>query len=116
MPSALEKLRELRTAEESTKEKSTAGGSEHGFDYPARGTEYTEYTPAVNPAVHAVLKLLALSPAPIPHPSILKALMEDGASKEAAKAAIGFCQARGWIEHNLTTGYVLCEARTAKQS
>lgn len=65
-----------------------------------------------DPAASAVMRLLAASPVPLPHPAIVKALSAGGMTKEAAKQGIGLCQSRGWIEHNLTTGYVLAGQKT----
>ena len=98
MVGALEKLRELRAASASVEEI---------FEAPAIPLE-CEVRQAEDPAAAAVLLLLSASVLPLPHPQIVRLLSGQGFGKDAAKAAIGRCQVRGWIEHNLTTGYVLC--------
>lgn len=57
-----------------------------------------------------VLALVAGAGAPLPHPALLRELMERGWAKEKARAAITTCQTRGWIEHDLMNGYVLASA------
>ena len=64
--------------------------------------------PAFHPAASAVLGLIACADLPLPHPQIVRDMAGQGYSKDAAKQSIAYCQKRGWIEHNLTTGYVLC--------
>ena len=60
-----------------------------------------------HPALAAVLAVLVEAAAPVPHNQIVKALVKGGQEKKAAKEAIAACQKRGWIEHNLLTGYIL---------
>ena len=57
-----------------------------------------------------VLDLLARADAPLSHTAIVRGLAGRGYGKAAAYKAIAGCQGRGWIEHDLTTGYVLSGA------
>ena len=60
-----------------------------------------------HPALADVLAVLVEAAAPVPHNRIVKALVKGGQEKKSAKEAIAACQKRGWIEHNLLTGYIL---------
>ncbi len=62
---------------------------------------------AFDPAASAVLGILVHAGQPVPHPAIVAAMAMKGYDKAAAQKAIASCQTKGWIEHNLTTGYIL---------
>lgn len=62
---------------------------------------------AFDPAASAVLGILVQAGQPVPHPAIVVAMAMKGYDKTAARKAIASCQAKGWIEHNLISGYVL---------
>ena len=62
---------------------------------------------AFDPAASAVLGILVQAGQPAPHPAIVVAMAMKGYDKTAARKAIASCQAKGWIEHNLISGYVL---------
>ena len=66
--------------------------------------------PAPAPLDHPaadVLAALVQADQPLTHTALLHALAERGHDKETARQAIARCQHWRWIEHNLTTGYVL---------
>ena len=66
--------------------------------------------PAPAPLDHPaadVLAALVHADQPLTHTALLLALAERGHDKETARQAIARCQHWRWIEHNLTTGYVL---------
>jgi len=69
-----------------------------------------------NPTAADVLDVLARADAPLLHTAILKRLGERGHSKKEGSQAIKFCQRRGWIEHNLVSGYVLTGGRPSNPS
>ena len=56
-----------------------------------------------------VLNVIVRAGQPVLHSQIVIALKERGYNKSAAYAGIGAAQGRGWIEHNLVSGYVLAE-------
>lgn len=66
-----------------------------------------EPTPPLDRPASDVLAALVHADQPLTHTALLHALAERGHTKEAARQAIARCQHRRWIEHNLTTGYVL---------
>ncbi len=108
---ALERLRELRQ-EDAAKDKDAAhGGPEEAGPLPSTscpaGRIGSAEAPEWDQAAADVLDILARADGPMPHPGIVKALAGRGHEKAAAQAAIAGCQGRGWIWHNLTTGYEL---------
>ena len=54
-----------------------------------------------------VLAALVHADQPLTHAALLHALTERGHDPITARQAIARCQHWRWIEHNLTTGYVL---------
>ena len=54
-----------------------------------------------------VINLIAQACRPVSHSTILKTLAEAGQDKVSVRQAIARCQKRGWIEHDLVTGFVL---------
>ena len=54
-----------------------------------------------------VLAALVHADQPLTHTALLHALAERGHDPTTARQAIARCQHWRWIEHNLTTGYVL---------
>ena len=62
-----------------------------------------------NQASADVLGILAGAGQPVLHSQIVKKMAGRGHGKEAAREAIAACQGRGWIWHNLVSGYVLTE-------
>ena len=54
-----------------------------------------------------VLAALVHADLPLTHTALLRALAECGHDPTTARQAIARCQHWRWIEHNLTTGYVL---------
>jgi len=66
-----------------------------------------EPAPPLDRPASDVLAALVHADQPLTHTALLQALAERGHTKEAARQAIARCQHRRWIEHNLTTGYVL---------
>ena len=115
MLSALEELRKIRASKsvqtlispQALIEQSFAvtGGESDSptADKPALGRRQAEYSPAAS----AVIGILVETGQPVLHSQIVKALVGRGQSKKWAREGIDFCQARGWIEHNLVTGYKL---------
>ena len=103
---ALKRLRELRKEE-------TAGadrGSKEGM--PAAGACPSILASLPEPPVWSqsaadVLDILVKAGAPMLHTALVAALAAGGHGKAAVRKAIADAQGRGWIEHNLTTGYVL---------
>lgn len=78
------------------------------------GTEPVE--PLWNQSAADVLDIVALAGHPLLHPQIVKAMAGRSCSKMEAYASIAFCQGRGWIEHNLFTGYVLSGMNEAEKA
>ena len=64
-----------------------------------------------NPTAADVLDVLVRADAPLQHTAILKRLGARGHSKKAGSQAIKLCQRRGWIEHNLVSGYILTDGK-----
>ena len=60
-----------------------------------------------HPASSTVLRVLVEAGRPVLHSQIVKTLMQRGHGKERAKEGIAHCQGKGWIIHNLVTGYIL---------
>ena len=58
-----------------------------------------------------VLAVLVKANAPLPHTALLAALAGRGHGNAAAYKAIADVQGRGWIEHNLITGYIIAGER-----
>ena len=50
---------------------------------------------------------MAASDVPLSHTALVNLLQGDGLDKDAARAAVADAQRRGWIEHDLVSGYVL---------
>jgi hypothetical protein len=63
--------------------------------------------PQFDQAASDVLGILVQADQPVPHSRIVAALVAKGYTKVEACQAIARCQKRRWVEHNLTTGYVL---------
>lgn len=63
--------------------------------------------PVFDAPASAVLQILVQADQPVPHQDIVQRMQATGHDKTTAKQAIARCQKRRWIEHNLTTGYVL---------
>lgn len=109
MQTALEKLREIRSASgvegaicRAAESKAACFSALNGY------TEYSEMVSDWNQAASDVLDIIVKAGQPVTHSQFIKQLCRShGYSKETAKAAIVFCQSKGWMEHNLTTGYVL---------
>lgn len=99
--SALERLREIRAAEEQPQI-----GTPPEDDAPSKPLPAVPTTPA-----SAVLDIIGRS-APISHPLILKEMQGRGYSKTISAGAIGELQAGRWIEHDLVRGYILSRAET----
>ena len=58
-----------------------------------------------------VLAVLIKADTPLLHTAIVAALADRGHGKAAAYKAIADVQGRGWIEHNLITGYIIAGER-----
>lgn len=58
-------------------------------------------------AASEVLSQLHRAGVPLSHSALMRALLSAGYDQRAARKGIAECQAAGWIEHNLTTGYIL---------
>jgi hypothetical protein len=72
---------------------------------PLKPVSVTE--PPFDALASAVLNILVDADQPVPHTEIVRQMGSRGHDKTAARQAIARCQKRCWIEHNLTTGYVL---------
>ena len=62
-----------------------------------------------NQSASDVLDVLVKAGAPQFHTAIIGKMAERGYSKASAYQAIAHCQGRGWIWHNLVSGYELAE-------
>lgn len=126
---ALERLRELRQ-EEAAKGESAKGEPDKDRDAKGGGPEGAWPVPSTacpvgmigtaeasecNQSAADVLALLSGAGAALPHTAIVKALMDLGHDKVAARDAISECQSAGRIEHNLTSGYVLAGGQETQE-
>lgn len=100
---ALERLRELR--QEGTAEGEEAWTSP-STSCPPGTVGQAEAADWDQPAAD-VLDVLVKAGAPLLHTALVRGLAGRGYGKAAAYQAIAGCQRRGWIWHNLTTGYEL---------
>ena len=76
------------------------GGAVSGGSVVSRAATWSQ--PAAD-----LLDVLVKADAPMLHSALVAVLAARGHGKAAARGAIAAAQREGWIEHNLTTGYVL---------
>ena len=107
---ALERLRGMR------KEESATGvGLETAWPLPAdvcpveeaMGDQAAEWSKDYSQPAADVLAVLLNADTPLLHTALVAALADLGHGKAAACKAIADVQGKGWIEHNLVSGYVL---------
>ena len=60
-----------------------------------------------NQAAADVLNILVSAGKPLPLSALVQQMTERGHPKKKARAEVLSCQWRGWIEHNLVSGYIL---------
>ncbi len=123
MLNALEELRKIRTA---TQTIGTATACNMEPLPPACPMKSTEAPPPLtreepkpsssdrnvcewSQAATDVVTILVEVDRPVPHPEIVRLMERRGHDKTTAKQAIAHCQKRRWIEHNLMSGYILCQ-------
>ena len=110
---ALERLREMRQDEAATGDGRGSGWPPLEDVYEAAGPVKAAGDAAPvewNHPAADVLDILARAGVPLLHTALANALMGRGYSKAEARMAISDCQGRGWIEHDLVSGYILSGA------